>query len=104
MAAFFPLLSMSQFASGDQLSSLSDAELNKQVRWSELHLNPVLFVDSTDACGQTSLKHQVHISLEETETMWLLDLTPSWVPDGSEEAENVKRENKTYQVRSASSV
>lgn len=42
---------------------------------------------------------QVHITLEETETVWLLDITPSWVGDADDDAEAVVAANAAYAVR-----
>ena len=45
----------------------------------------------------SSTNHQVHITLTETETIWLLDIPGTCVALDSEEAEQVKKKNEQYQ-------
>ena len=40
---------------------------------------------------------QVSILLNETETIWLLDIPSAWVAPGTEEAETVLKNNEIYE-------
>ena len=40
---------------------------------------------------------QVTIMLNETETIWLLDIPSAWVAPGTEEAETVQKNNERYE-------
>eukprot|EP00043_Microstomoeca_roanoka_P008536 m.82190 g.82190 ORF g.82190 m.82190 type:complete len:795 (-) comp14285_c0_seq1:129-2513(-) len=83
----------------EQRSTASDA--TDDFEQPQQLINSEFLVDNEEELQLTDaqLNEMVYIRLTETDTIWMLDLTPTWVPpDDEEKAATVRAENEAYEA------